>query len=740
MAKKQDQRPAQPARPQARPEPRREEQRATIAKAGSLEAYRPATWEEGGSDLLRKVFIGLSLAGLLLMLVMAFGSGINADEKFQYSYSEKLLNYYSTMGEDTSALFVKDGIMHFYGGFFEITTGAVSKLCGFTQNDAAFHHVRHVFSALLGWLAIVFAALLARSIAGWQAGLITLILLLLSPRFIGESIMNPKDIPFAAGYAIALYFFVQLLRSVENPKRAHMLGLAVGIGIALGTRAGGLLLFAYVGLFSLVDMYVRNRAGANAKFMSYVKTFGIPALGGYAMAILFWPWAMQNPLKAPFEALTQFTQYEIGIRVLFDGNNIMSDTVPWRYPINWIGLTIPLAALLGLIGGLALLYKLVKKYQPTPVLLVAFGSVFPVAYVMYTSSNLYDGWRHLTFVYPCMAIVAGLFWNELTVLWKEQKAIKYAILGFFGLLLADAASFIAMNSKIPYVYFNPLAGGTGGALGQYETDYWGVSIRQGVEWLEQEGILHDKMEKPVVLATNMHFPLLKHTAKYGDKVIVKYLKYDRRYEDAWDYGLYPTRFINGETLRKNNFPPDNAVHTIMAGGAPILAIMRDSSKNCALALASLKVNDNVGAINYLLKETAEVPDNEVAWGNLAMAYLNSQQLEESKVAAEKCIALAPNDVQANNILGLYHMQKQDIPKAKAQFMAAIKKEEQNATAYYYLALIQSQTGDGQGALAYLEKCLKYAPKFTAAYQLAASIYEQSGNMEQAAKIRAMMNQ
>jgi hypothetical protein len=415
------------------------------------------------------------------MLFMALGSGINADEKFQYSYADKLMNYYASGGKDTSALNVPEGIMHIYGGFFELSTSAVSKVMGFSQNDAGFYHVRHLFSALLGWMAIVFAALLARRIAGWQAGLLTLILLLLSPRFIGESLMNPKDIPFAAGYAIALYFFVSILRSLEAPKKMHLLGMAVGIGIALGTRAGGLLLFAYIGLFALVDMYVRNRAGASVPFMNYVKNLGIPAVGGYIMAILFWPWAMQNPLSAPYEALTKFTQYEIGIRVLFGGNNIMSDTVPATYPLTWIMNTIPLAALLGVIGGLVLLYKLVQKYQPVPVLLVAFAAVFPLAYVMYKNSNLYDGWRHFTFVYPSIAILAGLFWNELTVLWKENKAIKIAVVAFFGFLLADAAWFLAANSKMPYVYFNPLMGGTKGAVGQYETDYWGVSIRQGVE-------------------------------------------------------------------------------------------------------------------------------------------------------------------------------------------------------------------------------------------------------------------
>jgi tetratricopeptide (TPR) repeat protein len=736
MAKKQDQRAQQPQQPRVQKELARPVERI-VQKAGSLEAYRPITWDDT-NEPIRKAFSIIALVGLVIMLFMALGSGINADEKFQYSYADKLMNYYGSMGKDTSALYVQEGIMHFYGGFFEITTSSVSKAIGYSQNDAGYYHVRHLFSALLGWLAIVFAALLARRIAGWQAGLITLILLLLSPRLIGESLMNPKDIPFAAGYAIALYFFVCLLQSLQAPKKAHMIGLAAGIGIALGTRAGGLLIFAYIGLFSLVDMYVRSRAGDTVPFMRYVKTLGLPALAGYVIAILFWPWAMQNPLKAPFEALTQFTQYEIGIRVLFDGSNIMSDAVPWHYPLTWIGLTIPLAALLGLLGGLVMVYKLVQKYQPVPVLLVAFGSVFPLAYVIYSGSNLYDGWRHFTFVYPCIGIVAGLFWNELTVLWKENKSIKYCILGFFALLLVDAAYFIGANYKLPYVYFNPLNGGTSGALGHYETDYWGVSIRQGVEWLEQQGILNDHMDQPVVIASNMHFPLLKHTAKYGDKVIIKYMKYDRRCDDAWDYALYPSRFINGETLRKNNFPPDNAVHTITAGGAPILSILKDNGKNCALGMGSFKVSDFDAAIPYFEKETQNVPDNDIAWGYLSSAYLNTGKLEQAKAAAQKCLDLSPNDMQGNNMLGLYYVQMRDYTAAKAQFQNAVKREEQNATAWYYLALITSQQGDGNTALSYLEKCLKYAPNFKAAYDMAASIHDAMGNTQQAANIRQMM--
>ncbi len=72
---------------------------------------------------LRRIFYGLAGFVLLVMLWLALGSGVNADDKYQVDYSNKLVNYYGTFGKDTAALHIPDGNMHLYGGFFEIVTG-----------------------------------------------------------------------------------------------------------------------------------------------------------------------------------------------------------------------------------------------------------------------------------------------------------------------------------------------------------------------------------------------------------------------------------------------------------------------------------------------------------------------------------------------------------------------------------------------------------------------------------------
>lgn len=717
---------------------------------------RPTSGMEGNSGY-SKVFWGVAAFALVAMLYWSLGSGINADDKFQNDYSEKLVNYYTTFGKDSSALYIKDGNMHLYGGFFEITTGMINRTLGFTPNDWSYHHVRHLSTAVMGWLAILFAALLGRYIAGWRAGLLTLVLLFLSPRFLGESLMNPKDIPFAFGYTMTLYFMAKVLDRLPRPGRWDLVGLAGGLAIALAMRAGGLLPYAYLLMFAGLHFLLKNGglvALGNGKLMARYVLVGLGvALTGYLVAVLLWPYALQNPLKNPLEALSKFEDFEIRIRVLFEGINVRSDMTPWYYAPKWILISIPLAVVVGFIGSLLLSVRMMRRYHPLWVFMVFFAGIFPVAYIASKDSVLYDGWRHLTFVYPAIGLAAGLFWNEVLSFFESKKPVQYAFYGLFALLMADAVWFIGSNAAFPYVYFNPIQGGVKGAFGQHETDYWGLSIRQGLEWMESQGIIGENMENTVVIATSMAYPAQKLAAKYGDKVKIKYLKWDARCNDAWDYALYPTRTIGGVTLRKGFWPPDNAIHTIDAGGAPILAILKDNGRNCSLGMALLKTNDFSGAIEKFQAEIANVPDNELAWGNLGQAYFSAGQalaavdpiasdsmLELSKASCEKALSISPDDSPSMNLLGMYWLQKNDIGKAKSQFEYSVKMEPSNPGGFYYLALIAAEQRDAGAALAYLQKSINANPSFKPAYELAIRIHEQSGNTDQANRIRAMIQQ
>ena len=97
--------------------------------------------------------------------------------------------------------------------------------------------------------------------------------------------------------------------------------------------------------------------------------------------------------------------------------------------------------------------------------------------------------------------------------------------------------------------------------------------------------------------------------------------------------------------------------------------------------------------------------------------------------------IAPDDSQANNLVGLYYLNKNDATRAKAQFELAIKREPSNATAWYFLGDIARRNGDAQTALNNLMKAIQIAPNFKPAYEMSAQIYDALGENSRAQQFR-----
>ena len=701
----------------------------------------PAPWlvESAQDGLLRKFFWGLGALMLAVMLMVAPAAGVNGDDEFQNDYSEKLVAYYSSMGKDTSAVFIEKGNMHNYGGFFDLLAGATNAMLGNTVLDPGYHYVRHWYNALFGFIALIFIALLAKEIAGWRAAVLALLLAFLSPRFFGHAMMNPKDIPFAAGFAIALYYMARTLKGLPETNWKNLLGLVLGIALAIATRAGGLLLIAYLGLFAGLDFL--SKYGLQGIFKQ-AKTVGIyaavvagAAIAAYALAILTWPAALADPFGHPFKALSEFSQLGIKIRLLFKGENIMSDTTPWNYPIVWIFKTIPLPVLVGFVGAVALSPVFMRRWRPMPVLLVLFAAIFPVAYVIYKDSILHDGWRHLMFVYPAMVVAATLAWIAAERLVQDRAWGKYAVWALLAVLTADAAAFIARNPTLAYVYFNPIGGGLKGAFGHFETDYWGVGVRQAIDWMEQEGILHENMKDTVIIGTTFYYPVLYQTGKYKGMVKPIYVRFGTRYTESWDYGIFPSRFFRGPHLRAGTWPNSKAVHVVRANGVPIVAVEKDLEKNAWQGEQATKAQDWETALSAFKAELGAHPDNELAWQGLANAHLNLGQFPEAVAAAEESLKIAPDSEQALFLKGLAYLNLGDLANATVTFERSVKVNDDSAFAFYYLGFVYQRSGDLNRALSNVQRAIELNPRFKQAYELAAAIYEQQGDAQTAAAYR-----
>ena len=434
------------------------------------------------------------LAVLVLLTFDQYGEGFDA--LVQDVYGQDVLRWYATLGHDRSALSYID--LYYYGGLFD-------GLAALANLVSPFGHwaTRHLLEALFGLLGLVAVWRTARRLGGPLAGFLSLAALALMPSWYGMMFINPKDIPFAAMMAAALYAGTCILDAVPRPGWRRVVGFGACAGLALGVRVAGVLCFLYLALALLLAAW-RLESARHARFRLALR-FGLRILlPSFALAwtlmLICWPWAQTSPILHPWEALTHFAGIHSHIRTLFFGEEVGRQGVSALYLPVYLAIKLPEVVLVMLAAGLAALAgRLWRKVMPVPspaLLLVLLAAWFPLAYAMATAPQLYDAERHFLFVLPPLAILAGLGCARLL---HETGGRPRLAVALGGLLLVSATwQIVAMARLHPYeyAYFNALVGGTRGARGQFETEYWGVSLAEATtglrDWLDRHQPRHGR--------------------------------------------------------------------------------------------------------------------------------------------------------------------------------------------------------------------------------------------------------
>ena len=101
---------------------------------------------------------------------------------------------------------------------------------------------------------------------------------------------------------------------------------------------------------------------------------------------------------------------------------------------------------------------------------------------MTQQASLYDGIRHTLFIIPLLAVIAG--WAAVT-LWNSLGRLR--VLGaLFATIYAAflAADLVILHPLEYYIAMNAFAGGTAGAYGCFELDYWSAAPTEALKQLE----------------------------------------------------------------------------------------------------------------------------------------------------------------------------------------------------------------------------------------------------------------
>ena len=165
------------------------------------------------------LFIAIASILLVAMPLMSRSAGNSGDEdKFQIPQGRFVMDYFNSDGADTTCMMDVVNLngkdqnwnLKYYGCSFDVVTEWINRTFGI--DDIA--RTRHACNALLGWLIVLFGGLIACRIGGWRAGVFAMLLLFLSPRLLGHSFNNPKDIPLAAGVTMSIYCIMMFFRQV----------------------------------------------------------------------------------------------------------------------------------------------------------------------------------------------------------------------------------------------------------------------------------------------------------------------------------------------------------------------------------------------------------------------------------------------------------------------------------------------------------------------------------------------
>lgn len=436
-------------------------------------------------DLLMAAVIA---AAAVVVLATFRDYGITWDEPPQNEYGKLVLRWYTSFFADTSANEYIN--LYYYGGLFDLVVACLNLVSPLGE-----YETRHLLNAAVGLFGIAGCWHLARTIAGPRAAFFAGLLLLLTPSWYGHMFNNPKDIPFAAFFVWSLAMMARTLTACPDTREQWRATgwLGVFIGLTLAVRVGGALLVVY--LLALTGWKLALLAWRSADIRAVLaatatelRTVLIPAFAiAYAIMLLFWPYAQQAPFAHPLEALQWSANVPESIPVEFEGRLLESTALPARYLSTMLAIKLPELVLI-LLAAAALLglwhIRRVGKIESLHAILLALAILFPPLFIVVNDSSEFDGIRHVLFMLPPICCAAAIALDRLVARLAAMRTALRACVGAAATAyVVFHIVYVAQLHPYEYVYYNRLAGGTAGAAGRFDLDYWGNSLREDTVWL-----------------------------------------------------------------------------------------------------------------------------------------------------------------------------------------------------------------------------------------------------------------
>jgi hypothetical protein len=459
-----------------------------------------------GYRLDAEMILGAALlSGVLVVgLSTAADYGISIDEFNTDDYGLKALAWYTSGFTDRSHFETVEFSLWYYGPWFHILTAAVQS---FDLADRL--TVRHAMTFLVGLGGLAALLPIGRLAIGPWAGLTAIVLCLLTGYLYGSLFFTPIDVPFLAAMTWATLAILLMARDVL-PTWSSTITAGLMTGIAIATRTGGIITHVYLlgALVLCAAAFAAEHGRLRARYvMQLGMRFGAVIALAWLTAIALWPWLqLGNPFAQFKVALLHFAAIPMAFEFKHWGEPIWTNALPPFYIPGQLAARLP-EAFLALLGvtfvyaaarstvfacdmGIAWKRDRDGALQATASALargrcmavVCAAVILPIAFLVLQRATIYDAIRHVLFIIPMLAVVAGAGMTLLLPLLRRAPVMASFFAGAYaGYLIVTLAAL----HPLEYVAMNAFAGGVRGAYDRFELDYLTVASTEALRRLEQ---------------------------------------------------------------------------------------------------------------------------------------------------------------------------------------------------------------------------------------------------------------
>ena len=371
-----------------------------------------------------------------------------------------------------------------YGVIFDLPMAFIEKELAI-EDSKNYFLIRHLFNFLIFFTSTIFFYLILRKRFSKKLCVVGLLFLILSPRIFAESFYNMKDLIFLSFFIISIFFAINFL---DKSSYKNLFYSTLSCSFVISTKVIGVIVPFVVLVFFIFEM-IDDANNLKKNIIKIIIFFVLLVV----FTIIFWPYLWNDPFENLLNALKTFSSHPWGGAIFYLGNYVSALNLPWHYPIVWIIVTVPILYLLLFIFGSILIFKTIsfrfinlsnkketndvwrgnKERMDVIFFLVFYFTLF---LVIELNATLYNGWRHLYFIYPCLIFISIRGLEYLS----KYFLSKYLYVLIF-LLLFNIGFWMIKNHPYQFVYFNKFAGST--PENNFELDYWGTSNKDVLKFI-----------------------------------------------------------------------------------------------------------------------------------------------------------------------------------------------------------------------------------------------------------------